>query len=177
MTQVPKGQGPVRNLDLEKFRVQYGLTISEACEAFGLQRARWTALQKKPGDLLEDIAVVMDLLGYQKTPASIPVKRVTDVRAFMQELGLDPDSPKDKARLAVLCGREKAMSYRVIDGQGGLSTPVERLIELVNRLPTDSGRKKRQFLEELAAEAAERQGIRDPFGRGTWRREGPEGTK
>lgn len=170
MIQKQNNRGPIRALDLEKFRVKYGLPISTACEVFGLQRAKWAALQKDPSAILADNAVCELLLFYEENPSTIPMRRPVKARQQMIDLGYDPDSPADKARFAAAHGREKAGSYRW-DGQGGISKPVERLMEAINRLPTESGKKKRQVLERIALEVAARQGIRDPLSRGSWRKD------
>ncbi|RKP47545.1 hypothetical protein [Trinickia fusca] len=171
MTQKPSGKGPILALDLEKFRVKYGLSISSACEIFGLQRAKWTALQKTPSAVLTDNTVCILLDFYERNPGTIPIRRIINIRQHMVDLGYDPDNPTDKALFATTHGREKAASYRWDGGQGGISKPVERLIEATDRLPTESGRKKRQILESIAREVAARQGIRDPLSRGSWRKD------
>jgi hypothetical protein len=171
MTQKQSGKGPILALDLEKFRVKYGLSISSACEIFGLQRAKWTALQKTPSVVLADNTVCILLDFYERNPATIPIRRIINIRQHMIDLGYDPDNPTDKALFATTHGREKAASYRWDSGQGGISKPVERLIEATDRLPTESGKKKRQTLEGIARDVAERQGIRDPLARGSWRKD------
>jgi hypothetical protein len=164
-------RGPILALDLEKFRVKYGLSISSACEVFGLQRAKWTAMQKNPSGVVDDNTVCILLELYERNPSTIPMRRIINIRQHMVDLGYDADNPTDKALFATTRGREKAASYRWDGGQGGISKPVERLIEATDRLPTESGKKKRQILEDIARGVAERQGIRDPLARGSWRRD------
>jgi hypothetical protein len=163
--------GPTRALDLEKWRTKHGLTISAACELLGLQRAKWAELQKNPGAELDDMAVCIVVRWYERHPETMPMTRVIDIKACMEGLNLDPDSPKDKKIMAGLTGRESAATYRWNNGQGNLSKPVERLLEAVFRLPTESAKKRRQLLESVVTEIAEEMGVRDPLSRGSWRRE------
>ncbi|NIF40192.1 hypothetical protein F3J14_04590 [Burkholderia sp. Tr-862] len=165
-------EGPIRSLDLEKWRTKYGLTISAACELLGLQRATWAELQKRPDKEVEDATVCALLTLYERYPKeTMPITRVINIRERMVNLGYDPDNPKDKKSFAGATGREAAAVYRWVNGQGNVSKPVERLLEALDRLPTESGKKKRNVLESVAMEVAERAGIRDPLSRGSWRRE------
>lgn len=162
---------PFRALELEKFRVKHGLTISTACELLGLQRAKWAEYQKNPTALVDDMAVCIMMTFYERHPRTMPISRVVDIRQWMVDHNYDPDSPQDKKTFAGGIGREAAATYRYINGQGSVSKPVERLLEAVDRLPTDSGKKKRAELESVAREVADRMGVRDPLTRGSWRRE------
>jgi len=163
---------PLRNCDIDDFRVQHGLTISEACECLGLQRVRWTAMLKKPAATLEDNSVCQILEFYREHPDTIPIKRIPDVREYALSLGLDPDSPKDKTRLSILHATEKASAYRWLDhGSGRPSAPVERLMAAVTRLPAKTEADRLAALEKVMKAVARRQGIADPLRRGTWRRD------
>ncbi|MEX3630301.1 MAG: hypothetical protein VB138_13435 [Burkholderia sp.] len=164
-------EGPIRSLDLEKWRTKYGLTISAACELLGLQRATWAELQKRPDKEVDDATVCALLTLYQRHPETMPINRIIDIRQRMVSLGYDPDNPKDKKCFAGATGREAAAVYRWVNGQGNVSKPVERLLEALDRLHTESGKKKRNVLESVAMEVAERAGVRDPLSRGSWRRE------
>lgn len=163
--------GPTRGLDLEKWRTKYGLTISAACELLGLQRATWAEIQKKPDAELEDAAVCILLEFYESHPETMPINRVIDVAQCMRELTYDPENPKDKKTFAGATGRESAAVYRWTNGQGNVSKPVERLLEALSRLPTESGKKRRSILEAIALKVAGKMGVRDPLSRGSWRRE------
>ncbi|SEI14355.1 hypothetical protein [Paraburkholderia hospita] len=164
-------EGPIRSLDLEKWRTKHGLTISAACELLGLQRATWAELQKTPSKEVEDATVCALLTLYERFPETMPITRVIDIRQRMVSLGYDPDNPKDKKSFAGATGREAAAVYRWVNGQGNVSKPVERLLEALDRLHTESGKKKRSVLESVAMEVADRAGVRDPLSRGSWRRE------
>ena len=164
-------EGPIRSLDLEKWRTKHGLTISAACELLGLQRAMWAELQKSPGKEVDDATVCALLTLYERHPETMPINRVIDIRQRMVSLGYDPDNPKDKKCFAGATGREAAAVYRWLNGQGNVSKPVERLLEALDRLHTESGKKKRSVLESVAMEVADRAGVRDPLSRGSWRRE------
>lgn len=162
---------PVRSVDLEIWRSQYGLTISAACELLGLQRQKWTELQKKPSEPIDDMAVCILLLFYLQHPETIPISRVIDIESDMKSLGFNPDDPSDKKEYAIAHGREPAAAYRWLGNQGAVGKPVERLMEAVSRLETNSPTKRRDHLRKIATEVANRQGVSDPFGRGTWRKE------
>lgn len=162
---------PLRSVDLEIWRSQYGLTISAACELLGLQRQKWTELQKNPSEPLDDMAVGILLLFYLQHPETIPISRVIDIKRDMESLGLNPDDPSDKKEYAVAHGREPAAAYRWLGNQGTVGKPVERLMEAVSRLETNSPDKRRNALRKIAMEVADRQGVSDPFSRGTWRKE------
>lgn len=165
------GKGPILNLDLEKFRVKHGLSISTVCELLGLQRAKWAAMFKRPTDEVDDMAVCITMTFYENHPETMPITRVIDIRRWMEEHNYDPDSPQDKKEFAGAIGREAAATYRYTNGQGSVSKPVERLLEAVDRLHTESGKKKRAELERVAQEVAERMGVHDPLRRGSWRRD------
>ena len=162
---------PLRSLDLEIWRTRNGLTISAACELLGLQRAKWTDLQKSPSEPIDDMAVCMLVLFYEEHPETMPISRVVNIKADMEHLGYDPDEPSHKKEYALLHGREPAATYRWLNNQGTVGKPVERLMEAANRLSTESGNKKRNSLRKVADEVAERMGISDPFKRGTWRKD------
>jgi hypothetical protein len=162
---------PLRSVDLEIWRTQHGLTISAACELLGLQRQKWTELQKNPSEPLDDMAVGILLLFYLQYPETIPLSRVIDIKRDMEMLGLDPEDPSHKKEYAVAHGREPAAAYRWLANQGSVGKPVERLMEAVSRLETNSPEKRRNILRKTAMEVADRQGVNDPFSRGTWRKE------
>ncbi|KVO15165.1 hypothetical protein WJ74_10970 [Burkholderia ubonensis] len=137
-----------------------------------MQRATWAELQKRPDKEVEDATVCALLTLYERYPKeTMPITRVINIRERMVNLGYDPDNPKDKKSFAGATGREAAAVYRWVNGQGNVSKPVERLLEALDRLPTESGKKKRNVLESVAMEVAERSGVRDPLSRGSWRRE------
>ena len=162
---------PVRSVDLEMWRTRYGLTISAACELLGLQRQKWTELQKKPSEPIDDMAVCILLLFYLEHPETIPISRVIDIQRDMESLGFNPEDPSDKKEYAIAHGREPAAAYRWLGNQGTVGKPVERLMEAVSRLETNSPQKRRDHLRKIATEVATRQGVSDPFARGTWRKE------
>lgn len=159
---------PFKAIDLEQWRVKCGFTISAACELLGLQRAKWTKLMQDPQQPLTDMTLCILLTMYEHDESTLPIQRIVNAREQMISLGYDPDKPADKKRFAGANGRENAATYRWDRGQGGLSKPVERLFEATNRLPAS---KRRQILEGIAKEVAERQGIRDPLSRGSWRKD------
>lgn len=164
---------PFRNDDIEYFRVQHGLTITEACECLGLQRVSWTAMLKNPGGMIEDNSVCEVLEFYRLYPETIPIKRIPDMRAYMESLGLDPDVPRDKITFSLAHGKEKASSYRWLEsGSSRPSASVERLMAAVSRLPEEIvGEDRLKILEKIAKTVAKRQGIGDPFLKNSWRRE------
>lgn len=164
---------PFRNDDIEYFRVQHGLTITEACECLGLQRVSWTAMLKNPGSMIEDNSVCEVLEFYRLYPETIPIKRITDMRAYMESLSLDPDVPKDKITFSLAHGKEKASSYRWLEsGSSRPSASVERLMAAVSRLSDEiAGEDRLEILKKIAKTVAKRQGIGDPFLKNSWRRE------
>ncbi|MEX3917874.1 hypothetical protein AB4Y43_16780 [Paraburkholderia sp. BR10872] len=164
---------PFRNDDIEYFRVQHGLTITEACECLGLQRVSWTAMLKKPDSMIEDNSICQVLEFYRLYPETIPIKRIPDMRAYMESLTLDPTVPKDKITFSLLHGKEKASSYRWLEsGTSRPSASVERLMAAVSRLPNDvPGEDRLTILKKIAKTVAKRQGIGDPFLKNSWRRE------
>ena len=167
---------PFRNDDIEAFRIQHGLTIVEACECLGLQRASWTTMLRSPDSMIEDNSVCAVLEFYSLYPETIPIKRILDMREYMESLSLDPETPKDKIIFSLAHGKEKASSYRWL--QGGTSRPsasVERLMAAVSRLSGDlPGSERLAILKEVAKSVARRQGLEDPFKKNSWRREEPE---
>ena len=160
---------PLLNLELEKWRVKHGLTVSAACEQLGLQRAKFTEMRANPKDPIEDKTVCQLLYVYEAHPETMPSMRVLDIRSFMTDLGFDPENPSDKKEFALLVGREPAAVYRWLAGEGHYSKPVERLIEAYSRL-NQTGKKKRSMLKGFAQKIAARLGIADPFERATWRK-------
>jgi len=164
-------KGPIRAFELDEWRVKHGLSISAACELLGLQRAKWAALQKDRSATIKDNAVCIALELYEQHPEVMPMRRVIDFKQHMIHLGLDPNSPKDRKLFAAVHGRENAASYRLLDGEGGVSKPVERIFEATLRLSVESGVAARKVLEGIARTVAERQGIRDPLTRGSWRKD------
>ncbi|AQH05167.1 hypothetical protein A9R05_39905 (plasmid) [Burkholderia sp. KK1] len=162
---------PLRSVDLEIWRTRHGLTISAACELLGLQRQKWTELHKTPSEPIDDMAVCILLLFYFEHPETIPMSRVIDIQRDMHSLGLNPEDPSDKKEYAIAHGREPTAAYRWLGDQGAVGKPVERLMEAVSRLDTSSPDERRNALRKVATEVANRQGVSDPFARGTWRRD------
>lgn len=162
---------PVRPVDLEMWRTRHGFTISAACELLGLQRQKWAELHKKPSEPIDDMAVCILLLFYLEHPETIPMARVVDIRRDMHSLGFNPEDPSHKKEYAIAHGREPAAAYRWLGDQGAVGKPVERLMEAVSRLDANSADKRRNALRKIATEVADRQGVTDPFARGTWRKE------
>jgi hypothetical protein len=161
---------PLRSVDLEVWRTRHGLTISAVCELLGLQRQKWTELHKKPSEPIDDMAVCILLIFYSEHPETIPMSRVIDIQRDMHSLGLNPDDPSDKKEYAIAHGREPTAAYRWLGDQGAVGKPVERLMEAVSRLDTSSPDERRNALRKVATEVANRQGVGDPFARGTWRK-------
>lgn len=160
---------PIKNIEVEKWRLKNGLTVSAACEQLGLQRAKFAEMRSKPQEPIEDKAVCQLLEIYEAYPESMPSVRQLDIRQFMIELGFDPENPSDKKEFAVLVGREPAAVYRWLAGEGNYSKPVERLIEAYSRIQL-AGAKKRSLLKTYAVKIAARLGITDLFERATWRK-------
>lgn len=137
--------------NLEKWRMESGLTHIEAAENFGLPIAKWYALvraenAKKP---LDDHILAMMRCLYTRYPRAAPNQGKPDLPVFYEFLGFT-DTPADKNEFARLIGRQPPSVYRLLSQQGKPSRSLTRYIEGLQRLGLD-GRSTRRVMNEIAA--------------------------
>jgi hypothetical protein len=142
---------PARGSDLERWRIENGLTPNQAAEAFGIQILTWNKMAvKRPGDPIDDPVIERLLAVYEKHPASAPVERPIDVREFYRFLGF-ADTPKDRQEFAKLLGRSEASAHRLLVWGGKMGRPLKKWVEAVRRLglsPEESRKLMRSIAEE-----------------------------
>lgn len=137
--------------NLEKWRMESGLTHIEAAENFGLPIAKWYSLvraenAKKP---LDDHILAMMRCLYTRYPRAAPNQGRPDLPVFYEFLGFT-DTPTDKNEFARLIGRQPPSVYRLLSQQGKPSRSLTRYIEGLQRLGLD-GRGTRRVMNEIAA--------------------------
>lgn len=165
---------PICGADLERWRIENGLTKVAAADAFGLQKAKWEELTSiehsaKP---ISDPVVAMLLYLYQNNPESAPVQLPPDVKEFYDFLGLK-DTPQDRDKFAVLIGRSAPSVYRLLLHNGKPGRPVMRWIEAIRRMKF-TPKKSLHLMADVVSSVGECQQIDKVLIHG-WSRQGDTG--
>ena len=155
---------PLCGADLEHWRLENGLTKSEAADAFGLQKAKWEHLVNaaRSQDVLSDSTVAMLLRLYRLHPEAAPLTAPPNVSEFYRFLGLE-DSRYDRETFALLIGRSHASVHRLLFENGTPGRPVVRWIEAIKRLRL-SAKQSRDVMSQVASEVSGQQEIEEMRG-------------
>jgi len=150
---------PLCGADLELWRIENGLTKSEAADAFGLQKVKWEQLvaSESAQKVLDDLTVAMLLHLYRQHPDAAPMAAPPNVGEFYEFLGL-ADSRRDRELFALLIGRSHASAHRLLFQNGTPGRPVGRWIEAIKRMRLPPKR-TRQLMLEVAQAVVEQQGL------------------
>lgn len=150
---------PLCGADLELWRIENGLTKSEAADAFGLQKAKWELLVGSDGaqQALDDMTVAMLLHLYREHPDAAPMAAPPNVAEFYAFLQLD-DSRRDRELFAALIGRSHASAHRLLFQNGTPGRPVVRWIEALKRMRLSS-EQTRQLMMDVVAAVEQQQGV------------------
>ncbi|NMZ14679.1 hypothetical protein HBO07_25745 [Pseudomonas proteolytica] len=151
---------PICGTDLERWRLENGLSKVAAADAFGLQKAKWEELtsQERSSTPISDPAVALCLYAYKSHPESSPVEHPPAIKEFFHYLGLDADAPQDLEMFATLTGRSAPSAYRLIKHDGKPGRPVIRWIEAVRRLNMTS-KQSQKFMRDAVSTVADHQGV------------------
>lgn len=165
---------PLCGMDLERWRLENGLTKVAAADAFGLQKAKWEELTNPSvsNEPLSDPVVAMTLHLYRTLPGSAPVEIPPDVKEFYNFLGLQ-DTPHDREMFATLIGRSPPSVYRLLLHDGKPGRPLIRWIEAIRRLNLSS-RKSMMLMMDVAKTVGERQQNSSVLTQG-WTKQGEPG--
>ncbi|WDN17614.1 hypothetical protein [Xanthomonas oryzae] len=165
---------PICGTDLERWRIENGLTKVAAADAFGLQKAKWEELTsaEKSAKQIADPVVAMLLHLYRQHPESAPVKLPPDVKEFYDYLGLQ-DTPQDRDKFATLIGRSPPSVYRLLLHDGKPSRPVMRWIEAVRRLKL-TPKKTLRMMTDVVSSVGDRQHVEKVLIQG-WTKQGDTG--
>jgi len=150
---------PLCGADLERWRIENGLTKPAAADAFGLQKARWYELTgaKKSAEPLNDPVIAMLLHLYRHYPEVAPVPPPVDVREFYDFLGLR-DLPQDKETFSTLMGRSPTSAYRLLIHGGRPGRPLIRWIEAIRRLRLSS-KQSLKVMADVVSSVGEQQQV------------------
>ena len=159
MEKVSSAPRPFCGADLERWRVENGLTKVEAADAFGLQKVKWDELTSaaRAHEPLSDPVLAMLLHVYRQHPDSSPVQVPPDIVEFYQFLGLQ-DSPQDRETFATLIGRAPPSVYRHLLHNGKPGRPVIRWIEAIRRMKLTSKQSLR-LMADVVSSVGERQRV------------------
>lgn len=148
---------PISGSDLERWRIENGLTKVAAADAFGLQKAKWEELTSaaNAAKQINDPAVAMLLYLYQRLPESAPVQLPPDVKEFYDFLGMQ-DTPQDRDRFATLIGRSAPSVYRLLLHNGKPGRPVMRWMEAIQRLKF-TPKQSLRLMSEVVSSVGDRQ--------------------
>lgn len=162
---------PICGTDLERWRIENGLTKVAAADALGLQKAKWEELTnpEQSAEQISDPVIAMLLHLYRQHPASSPVQPPLDIREFYEFLGLQ-DSPQDRDAFATLIGRSPPSVYRLMLHDGKPGRPVMRWIEALKRLALTPKQCKR-LMQDVASNVGDRQKVEKVLIQG-WSKQG-----
>lgn len=165
---------PICGTDLERWRIENGLTKVAAADAFGLQKAKWEELTGAENSTRQigDPVVAMLLHIYRQHPESAPVQLPPDVQEFYDFLGLQ-DTPQDRDKFATLIGRSPPSVYRLLLHDGKPGRPVMRWIEAIQRLKL-TPKKALRVMAEVVSNVGDRQHVERVLIQG-WTRQGDTG--
>ena len=165
---------PICGTDLERWRLENGLTKVAAADAFGLQKAKWEELTNaaQVSDQINDPVVAMLLHLYQTSPDSAPIQVAPDVKEFYDFLGLQ-STPQDRDKFATLIGRSAPSVYRLLLHDGKPGRPVIRWMEAVRRLKL-TPKNSLRLMADIASEVGERQHVDNVLIQG-WSKQGDAG--
>ena len=150
---------PICGTDLERWRIENGLTKVAAADAFGLQKAKWEELTgpEKSAEQINDPVVAMLLFLYRTHPESSPVQPPLDIKDFYDYLGLQ-DSPQDRDTFATLIGRSPPSVYRLMLHDGKPGRPVMKWVEALKRMDLTPKQCKR-VMQDVVSKVGERQKV------------------
>jgi hypothetical protein len=162
---------PICGTDLERWRIENGLSKVAASDAFGLQKAKWEELTniENAARQITDPAVAMLLHLYQTLPDSAPVQVPPDVKEFYDFLELK-DSPQDRDKFATLIGRSAPSAYRLLLHDGKPGRPVIRWMEAIRRLKL-TPKSSLRLMSDVASSVGDRQQAGNVLVHG-WRKQG-----
>ena len=162
---------PFCGADLERWRVENGLTKVEAADAFGLQKVKWDELTSaaRSQEPLSDPVLAMLLHVYRQHPESSPVQVPPDIAEFYEFLGLQ-DSPQDREAFATLIGRAPPSVYRHLLHNGKPGRPVIRWIEAIRRMKLTSKQSLR-LMADVVSSVGDRQRVEKVLIQG-WTKQG-----
>lgn len=167
MTMTPNGQlPPLRGADLESWRTNNNLSKPAACEAFGIQLARWadiTSPERRNQPLQEPILALLLYL-YIQFPEASPINKKPNIRKFYYQLGLH-DTPGDRELFATLVGLTTPSAYRLIMNDGNPSRPVLRWVEALQRMQLEP-KKCLETMKAVVEQVAVRQNVQDVLNKG-----------
>jgi hypothetical protein len=145
--------------DLERWRVENGLSKVEAADAFGLQKAKWETLTSsaRANEPLADPVLAMLVHVYRQHPDSSPVQAPPDIAEFYEFLGLQ-DSPQDRETFATLIGRAPPSVYRHLLHNGKPGRPVIRWVEAIRRMKL-TPKQSLRLMSDVVSSVGERQQI------------------
>lgn len=153
--------------DLERWRIENGLSKSEAAEAFGIQPVKWDKLttQSALSEEIYDPIIVMLLTMYTTYPESSPITPPPTIQEFFDWLGLSVDEPNDLSLFATLIGRSWPSVYRILVHHGNPGRPITKWMEAVLRLHKakgfDSAIESKKIMMNIIKSAGDRQGVDD----------------
>ena len=151
---------PLCGTDLERWRLENGLSKGAAADAFGLQKAKWEELtsQERSTQPITDPAVALCLHAYREHPQCSPVQVPPNILEFFEFLGFDSETPQDLEVFAMLTGRSASSAYRLITHGGKPGRPVIRWIEAVRRMNM-TPKQSQTFMRNAVSSVADHQGV------------------
>lgn len=148
---------PVTGRDLDRLRLRLGgITVTDACWLFGLQRGRWYALTKQDTPL-DDTSLAVLMRVFDAYPQLCPVKpapKPSYVFHWLREV--HPNL--DQRQFSLLLGREKSAAHRWLKQGMAVSPKVERLFNILQTMIL-AGMQPMNSLEPLVVLEATSRGL------------------
>jgi hypothetical protein len=155
----PSAQKPFCGADLERWRLENGLSKALAADAFGLPYAKYEQLISLEcrHRAINDPLVAMLLELYSLHPQAAPVEKKPNLIEFYDYLGFK-DSRQNREMFVTLIGRSATSAYRLLDHKGAPGSRVLRWIEAIQRMNLNS-KKTLKLMVDVATRVGERRGV------------------
>jgi hypothetical protein len=148
---------PVTGRDLNLLRTRLGgLTVTDACWLFGMQRNRWYKVVKS-AEPLDDISLVLVARTLDAFPELCPIKPAARPDWMFQWLKqVNPNL--DQRTFALLLGREKSAGHRWLKLGSSVSPKIARLFSLMQTMLM-TGMNPTQIMEPLVMAESSARGL------------------
>ncbi len=161
---IPRNRAVIGS-DLDRLRTRLGgLTITDACWLFGIQKLRWHTLVKSD-EPLTDVTLAILCRTLDTYPELCPIKPSLKASWVFKWLK-DVDPQLDQRQFSLLLGREKSAAHRWLKLGSAVSPKVDRMFHILTMMIL-SGVNPGRSIEPLVMMEAQSRGL-DISKEGMW---------